>query len=99
MAVFIFRHTTLFSPRSDTCSAISPQPWSYSHCLPLATYFGPESWARGRALPLAVGRLRPLVMMFLILILKMINCFEIGFCFSKVVDIILTLQKKLKNYG
>lgn len=54
------RHTTLFSPRSDTGGAIFPQPWSYSHRLPLATYFGPESWARGRALPLAVGRLRPL---------------------------------------
>lgn len=54
------RHTTLFSPRSDTGGAIFPQQWSCSHRLPLATYFGPESCARGRALPLAMGRLRPL---------------------------------------
>lgn len=54
------RHTTLFSPRSVTGGAIFPKPWSRSHHLPLTTYFGPESCARGRALPLAAGRLLPL---------------------------------------
>jgi hypothetical protein len=45
------------------------------------------------------AKLRNMIVMLLILILKIINCFKLGFCFLKVVDIILTLHKKLKNYG
>lgn len=37
-----------------------------------------------------------MIVMLLILILKIINCFKLGFCFPKVTGIILTLHKNLK---
>ena len=38
-----------------------------------------------------------MIVMLLILILKIINYFKLGFCFPKVIGIILTLHGKLKK--